>query len=112
MRLRVEVTINDTKLRHITRNMAVAADDMASAAADAVVEGAQQRAPVRTGYLRDSIFHLKDGKYHRVIVTAGYAYFVEFGTRFMAAIPYLRPALEALDKRQIVDQFFKQLGLR
>jgi HK97 gp10 family phage protein len=56
---------------------------------------AKTHAPVRTGRLRDSIFHSVE----RLVLTIGakayYASFVEFGTRFMQAQPYLRPAIRA-----------------
>jgi HK97 gp10 family phage protein len=49
--------------------------------------------PVRTGRLRDSIGHEVDGDTVRVTASAPYAAYVEEGTRYMAAEPYLRPAL-------------------
>jgi len=53
--------------------------------------------PVRTGYLRSTIVFRA---FERPLMfwfgaTAPYASFVEFGTRFMAPRPYLRPALDA-----------------
>jgi len=54
---------------------------------------AKLRAPVRTGYLRDSIAVTADG----VVVAAPYARYPEFGTRYMAARPYLRPAVQRVE---------------
>ncbi|MHB1910223.1 MAG: HK97-gp10 family putative phage morphogenesis protein [Nitrososphaerales archaeon] len=55
---------------------------------------AQSNAPVRTGFLQASIQMIQtdDGCY--VTAGAGYAGFVEFGTRKMSAQPFLRPAIE------------------
>jgi HK97 gp10 family phage protein len=52
-------------------------------------------APVRTGRLRDSIFHSVEHLVLTIGAKAYYASFVEFGTRFMHAQPYLRPAIRA-----------------
>ena len=61
-----------------------------------VVEIAQGNAPVRTGFLRDSI-HTEPGEDEfttNVVAGAYYSIFVELGTRFMAAEPFLFPAVE------------------
>jgi HK97 gp10 family phage protein len=49
--------------------------------------------PVDTGHLRDSLEHEVDGDTLRVGTNVDYAVYVEEGTRYMAAEPYLRPAL-------------------
>lgn len=57
---------------------------------------AQRKAPYKTGNLRRSI-QLQfsgDGMTATVEPTAHYAPYVEYGTRFMKAQPYLRPAYE------------------
>ena len=56
---------------------------------------AQQKAPVDTGNLKRSIgLAMRDGGLTaEVEPTAEYAPYVEFGTRFMNAQPYLKPAL-------------------
>ena len=56
--------------------------------------GAQQKAPVDTGTLKRSIgVEIKDGGLTaEVTPTAEYAAYVELGTRFMAAQPYLEPS--------------------
>ncbi|WP_019008981.1 HK97-gp10 family putative phage morphogenesis protein [Deinococcus aquatilis] len=52
-------------------------------------------APVDTGRLRQSINVQKIGKGHyRVGTNVNYAPFVEFGTRYMRAQPFMRPAIE------------------
>lgn len=64
------------------------------------VESAAKRiCPVDTGRLRSSITHELDTDARGLVAFVGtnveYARFVEFGTRFMAAQPYLRPSLRA-----------------
>jgi HK97 gp10 family phage protein len=63
-----------------------------------VQNGARERCPVDTGRLRASIVssgleHDAKGAFVRVGTNVFYAGFVEFGTRYMAPQPYLRPAL-------------------
>lgn len=61
---------------------------------------AKARAPVRTGYLKKSIYARKIGpKAWRVRVGASYGIYVEYGTRYMAAQPYLRPAIRIANKQ-------------
>jgi len=62
--------------------------------ARAVRDDAKRIVPVRTGRLRASI-GISDPGRDRVVVdaTAPYAGYVELGTRYMKAQPYLRPAL-------------------
>jgi len=58
---------------------------------------AVRRCPVDTGRLRQSIGLQKVGDGHyRVGTNVVYAPYVEFGTRRMAAQPFMRPALEAV----------------
>lgn len=63
----------------------------------AVAEEARRLAPVRTGQLRDSIGYTirQSDKTVQIHADVRWAYFVEFGTRSMAARPFLRPALLA-----------------
>jgi HK97 gp10 family phage protein len=66
-----------------------------------IAEDAKSRAPVRTGYLRDSIVVDGEGKAGFVTAGAEYAGFVEYGTYKMAARPFMTPAVEAHK-----DEFF------
>lgn len=59
-----------------------------------VREYARSLAPVRTGYLRSSIYARVQGWIAEIGAEAPYAIYVEFGTRYMQAQPYLYPALE------------------
>ncbi len=66
---------------------------LASWAADVKAE-AMRNAPVRTGYLRSTIYaHIRDWV-AEVGAEATYAAYVELGTRYMAAHPFLYPAIE------------------
>lgn len=64
---------------------------------------AQRKAPVDTGHLRRSIGLSSDlsdkGLTVRVKAQADYAGYVEWGTRYMYAQPYMRPAYKE-QKRQ------------
>jgi len=68
-----------------------------------VKESAGQRVPVKTGQLRDSIY-AKIGEWvAEVGAEASYAVFVEFGTRYMRARPFLYPAVqEALPRLEAI----------
>jgi HK97 gp10 family phage protein len=66
---------------------------LASWAAD-VKALAKQLAPVRTGHLRSSIYAKIQEWIAEIGAEATYALFVEFGTRYMQAQPYLYPAIQ------------------
>jgi len=62
----------------------------------AMVEYAQGICPVRTGYLRSTIyFHTVSPLSFEFGASASYAVFVEMGTYRMAPRPFIRPALDA-----------------
>lgn len=64
-----------------------------------VERAAKQLCPVDTGRLRASINHRLEADGQGLVAIIGsdveYAPYVEFGTRYMRAQPYLRPALNA-----------------
>lgn len=62
-------------------------------------------APVDTGFLKRSILlTMKDNGLTGVVEpTATYSSFVEYGTRFMAAQPYVRPNYDEQSKQFIKD---------
>lgn len=68
--------------------------------AKAMVKEAKERAPKRTGKLADSIDMVatdsQDTMEVEVVVGAEYAPDVEYGTRHMAARPFLTPAADAV----------------
>lgn len=67
--------------------------------AKAIQREAQRLAPVRTGHLKASIRATKvsDGTW-KVEVGAHYGKFVEYGTRYQHAQPFLTPAVEIVKK--------------
>lgn len=71
---------------------------------------AKGKSPVRTGFLRDSIDSERIGPKHwKVQVGASYGVYVEYGTRYMSAQPYFRPAIKVANKifRQQVTEVFR-----
>ena len=67
--------------------------------------GAQRRAPVDTGFLKRSIeLSIEDGGFTaKVAATAHYAPYLEWGTRFMTAQPFVRPSFFTQRKQFIKD---------
>jgi HK97 gp10 family phage protein len=59
-----------------------------------VKAAARQRAPVKTGHLRDSIYSKISEWIAEVGAEATYAMFVELGTRYMRARPFIYPAVQ------------------
>ena len=55
---------------------------------------ARQLVPVKTGYLRSSIYAKVQEWVAEVGAEATYALFIELGTRYMRARPYLYPAIQ------------------
>jgi len=90
---------------------------LASWAAD-VKALAKQLAPVRTGHLRSSIYAKIQEWVAEIGAEATYALFVEFGTRYMAARPYLYPAIQEHLPRleqiicEAIDQAKAEAGLQ
>lgn len=71
------------------------AQQRAALVAQQIRTDAARACPVDTGRLRQSLTVQKIGDGHyRVGTNVNYAAYVEFGTRFRAATPYLRPAIE------------------
>ena len=78
------------KLRHT-------ADALVAKAALDIEAQAKTRAPVDTGFLKNSIQAVKISEGHwRVAVGAEYGIYVEYGTRRSAAQPYFQPAIDAV----------------
>ena len=55
---------------------------------------AERNAPSRTGYLRSTIYAAVKDWVAEIGAEASYSCFVEFGTRYMRARPFLYPALQ------------------
>jgi HK97 gp10 family phage protein len=82
-----------------------------------VKEYAKSLAPVRTGRLRSSIYARINEWVAEIGAEATYALFVEFGTRYMQARPYLYPAIQEHLPRleeiicEAIDQAKSEAGL-
>jgi HK97 gp10 family phage protein len=72
--------------RHVHRQLASWAADVKALA--------KQLVPVRTGHLRSSIYAKIQEWVAEIGAEATYALFVELGTRYMQAQPYLYPAIQ------------------
>ncbi len=72
--------------RHVRRQLTSWAADVKALARGIV--------PVRTGHLRSSIYAKVQEWVAEIGAEATYAMFVEFGTRYMRARPYLYPAIQ------------------
>jgi HK97 gp10 family phage protein len=77
---------------------------------------AKQFVPVRTGYLRSTIYSEPIDEFNiHVGASAPYSGFVEYGTSHMAAKPFLRPALAQYDMEMLpllaqrVMQYLREL---
>ncbi len=62
--------------------------------AQRVAAEAKRRAPVRTGYLQSKIYAMVQEWVAEIGASAAYSYFVEFGTRYMSAQPFLYPTIQ------------------
>lgn len=102
--------------RKLARHIAKATEDAVRASqdqADGLAQSIAQRAPVDTGALRDSVVVEKTPQGANVIVGEGdevdYARFVEDGTRYMGAQPYIGPAVTGLreELREAVENAVK-----
>lgn len=91
----IGVQVVTVKHRDPTRAIQGALQKIIELAAMTIESEAKQLAPVDTGNLRASIGALREGP-NSWMVRAGahYAIYVEMGTRYMAAQPFMRPAVE------------------
>jgi HK97 gp10 family phage protein len=78
------------------------------------VADAKGRAPVKTGFLRDSISGTVGGPGLTVVAAAEYAGYVEFGTRHNTARPFLTPAVDQAKGRlpDLVAEAFREAARR
>lgn len=93
----VRLVIKNNDFGKIAAGMEPKAARFIAKAAQDIQAQAQTRAPVDTGILRASIQAVQVSPLHwQVRVGADYGVYVEYGTRHMAAQPYLNPAVEAV----------------
>jgi HK97 gp10 family phage protein len=112
MEIRVEITGIAEVLRQLDGLVSAAALREGLAAAAHLVEGrAKIKAPVDTGFLRNSIGVVSVTSREAVIgVGAEYGVYQEMGTRFMRAQPFMRPALE--NNREAIAGLIRDALLR
>jgi HK97 gp10 family phage protein len=89
----------DKTIKSIQRAVSGALQDIALTGGLVIETAAKERAPVRTGTLRRSIStKITHSDHSSAVASVGpsvdYGVHVEFGTRHMAAQPYMRPAYE------------------
>lgn len=84
------------KLKVLRRSLEPRAQQILNKATFDVEAGAKTRAPVRTGFMKNSIRSVIGRLKNYVVVGAEYGIHVEFGTRRQRAQPFLIPALEAV----------------
>lgn len=89
------VVIRANRLGEIRRRIAAGAPPVVAKAALDIEGRAKMYAPYDTGALRNSIRaeQLNEALW-RVVVGVEYGIYQEYGTRYMAAHPYMRPAFE------------------
>ena len=111
MQIMLGVRVTKDRLDQVIAAIPGGADYATELAADGVINRARAIVPVRTGALKSSITKIGGGGFWIVTAETHYAGFVEWGTRFMAAQPYLRPAVEGLRWTDILSAFFRRIGL-
>lgn len=79
------------------------------AAVEKTAAYARQIVPVRTGRLKSSIAPYEQGDRMEVKVICPYAVYVEMGTRFMAARPYLLPGVRQADYPGLALRAWKEM---
>jgi len=98
------------KLDRLDQNVRGYVDDALSFEVEAMRMLAQSLAPERTGYLASTIFAERTSEWaFKLGARAPYAFFVEFGTRFMQARRFLTRALE-LNIPGLVQRVNRALG--
>ena len=104
------VVVKKNRIRAVARSARKPARAAVHAAALAIEAHAKTIVPVRTGKLKNSIKTWREGPgLYAVGTHVEYAPYVEFGTRRMAARPYLRPAADIVSARlqELVQQAFQ-----
>ena len=79
-------TFDSTMQRYVHAKLVSWAEDVKTEAI--------RRAPVKTGHLRSSIYSLVKDWVVNIGAEATYALFIELGTRYLRARPYLYPSIQ------------------
>lgn len=100
METTIPITINASKRSYMASYITKLKADcarLAYNAAQRIRTQARALAPVLTGYLKSSILLQRLGVGHyKIVVKAKYGLYVEFGTRYMRAQPFLTPAAQGI----------------
>lgn len=89
------VTVDYNRIPEIEQAIIARVGEAVEDGAAGIVETAQSIVAVDTGRLRASItFERVGNMIYEVFTIVEYGPFVEYGTRFMAAQPFMRPAYE------------------
>lgn len=85
------------RLRLLTKTMSAGTAYMVKQLAESALQSATAAVPVDTGRLKNSlrVVYQADGLKARLLTDVPYARFVEFGTKYVPARPFLFPAVEA-----------------
>lgn len=107
MSVEMEVRFEDQgefqlKMESVDASMRGRVQERLQELADSIKEKAQRMAPVRTGYLRSTIFTETSEWMVRVGASAPYAAYVEFGTRFVQGRRFFSQAVE-MHRPQLVS---------
>lgn len=101
------VRLDTHKLQALRADLEPRAQELLNKVTFDVEQSAKDRAPVRTGFLKNSGSSVIGRLKNIVQFTAEYALFVELGARSRAAHPFLVPALE--QHRKSFNAAWKQL---
>lgn len=103
----VRITYN--RLPEIAKKLPELAGAVVKKTAFDLKANVQEKAPVDTGYLKSLIkAEMTGNQSAKVGAYADYAYWVEYGTRKMAARPYMRPAADKARKAFV--EAMKKIG--
>jgi len=93
----------EAKLEKLDGGMESKVSEAMVSEAEAMKTTAQQLCPVRTGYLRSTIFARFQGWMLKLGASAPYAIYQEFGTKFVQARHFLGQAVE-LGMQSLIDR--------
>lgn len=105
----IEIVVLIDHFDELLKHLPMIADAAAGRVADGLAKDAQGRAPRKTGYMADHITVARSGEMsYDVTAEAPYSGFVENGTRFMGARPFLLPA--AMAAASDLERIFVEAG--
>ena len=111
----IQITIDDKRVKEMLKKMTPAIQGALKRALTKsgiiIKSAAKALAPVDKGLLRGGISHRLEG-IDRVVIgpNVDYGIYQEFGTKYMRAQPYMRPAAED-NTGNVRDIFIKEINL-